>query len=159
MTTGHNRRSSLVLTRVLACIAVVASVCSGQNANRISVRLIDGTSGKPMAGVEILVDVVPGGNKNQNQLRGVTDAQGTVRFNLSHPIPDQIDLVFRRDVAICTSWTYTTDRILKTGVIADKKCMGKSVEYDGHPTPGELVVFARWVSMGERFWRSFWTEI
>jgi hypothetical protein len=139
---------------VLFCgaLAAVASVYSGGSPDRISVRLFDGTTGKPMAGVPILLGV-PAGNSNANQLRDITDSQGTARFSPSDPIPDQINLILGPDVRLCPSWTFTTEQILKTGVIADNKCRGTKFEYSGHPTPGELVVFARRVSLWERIRR------
>jgi hypothetical protein len=118
-----------------AALATVASLCSGGNSDTISVRLFDGTTGKPMARVSILVGV-PAGNKNANQLRDITNSQGTARFNLSDLIPDQIHPNSGPDVVMCPSWTFTTEQILKTGVIADTKCAGKNFEYDGHPIPG-----------------------
>jgi hypothetical protein len=141
------------LSRVLVCVAM-ASVCSGGNADHISVRLIDGMTGKPMAGVSILLGV-PAGNKNVNRLRDITDSQGIARFDPSDPIPEQIDLILGFDVAMCPGWTFTTEQILKTGVIAQNTCKGIKFEYSGHPTPGELVVFARRASWWQRFWRAW----
>jgi len=148
----HSLRILGAVVVLFCALAAVASVYSGRNPDRISVRLFDGTTGKPMAGVPILLGV-PTGNRNANQLRDITDSQGTARFSLSDPIPDQINLIFGVDVVLCPSWTFTTEQILKTGVVADNKCRGTKFGYSGHPTPGELVVFARRVSLLERIRR------
>jgi hypothetical protein len=102
MTTRLNRSAFEFLTRVLVYIAAVVSVCSGGNSNCVSVRLFDGTTGKPIGGVSMLV-AVPAGNKNANRLRDTSDSQGIARFNLCDPIPDQIDLIFGPDVRMCPS--------------------------------------------------------
>lgn len=146
----------LCVVAVLFCaaLAAIATVCSEGNSNRILVRLIDGPTGKPMAGVSILLGV-PAGNENVNQLRDTTDSQGIARFNPSDPIPSQIYLLFGGDVVMCPGWTFTTEQILKTGVIAENRCRGGKFEHSGNPTPGELVVFARRLSWWERFWRAW----
>ena len=124
-----------LFTRALLCMAAIASVCSGGNSDRISVRLFDGTTGKPMGGVSILLGV-PAGNRNANQLRDITDSQGIAGFDLSDPTPDQMNLIIRPDVAMCPSWTFATEQISETGVIADNKCSGTQFEYSGHRQQG-----------------------
>jgi hypothetical protein len=138
-----------LLARVLVCLTVAVLVCSGENVDQISVRVLDAVTGKPIVDVPLLLGV-PIGNEDANKLRDRTDSKGTARFYLNNPIPDRIRLIFGLEIDLCPNVAFSTDQVLKTGVIASNTCRGPRFEYSGSPEPGELVVFARRISLWER---------
>jgi hypothetical protein len=137
-----------LLTLVFVCFTAVASVCSAGDGEHLSVRVLDARSGKPITDIPLLLGV-PVENKNVNRLRDKTDSQGTVTFHVDDPIPDSFWLIFGPDIVLCHGITFSTEQVLKTGVIADNKCKGPKLGFNGSPKSGELVVFVKRLSLWE----------
>jgi hypothetical protein len=141
-----------LLTCVFVCLATVASVSSGENVHQLSVRLLDGKSGKPISHIWITL-AVPKGDKNANRWFDKTNSKGIVSFPLTEPIPESVWPLFGVDAELCFYETFSTEDILEIGVVAENKCKGPRFSYTAGPKPGELVVFARRVSAWERMKR------
>jgi hypothetical protein len=137
---------------VFMCFVAAASVPSGENADHVSVRVLDAATGRPIKGASLLLGVPPG-NKNENRLRDETDSEGSATFHLVDPIPERISLIIGPEIELCPQTAFVTEQILATGVVADDKCKGPRFKFNGSPKPGELVVFVRRVSVWERMIR------
>jgi hypothetical protein len=110
-----------LLTGVLVCLATVVSVSSEENVHQLSVRLLDGTSGKPIAHFWITLGV-PKDDKRANRWVDKTNSNGIVSFLLNDPIPNSIWPILANEVYLCSQVAFSTDQILQTGIVADNKC-------------------------------------
>jgi hypothetical protein len=116
------------------------------------VRLLDGTDGKPITRFWITLRV-PKGDKRANRWVDKTDSKGVVSFPLTDPIPDSISPILGNEAYLCSDVTFSTDQILKTGIVPIINARTPASISTAARGPGELVVFAKRVSLWERIKR------
>ena len=129
------------------------SIASDQAENTLTLRVIDGKDGKALKGVSL---AVIWDEKGQHfLLSAITDAEGAAIFHLSAPIPERIGITYSpNEVWACSDIAFPTVQILKSGIIAQYKCNDRRrLKWTTPPKAGELVVFAKRVSLWERMRR------
>ncbi len=147
--------------------------CAAQNnypaeAEEISVRLLDCRSGTPYADKFVTIGFFHPENTPQTpDLKAKTAADGTVVFHL--PTPSGLFRVFpgtSNDLYPCSSMVFhpiDLHRIVSEGIVSQcsKKVQGCRCKFGKavgaiHSRPGELVILARPITLGERVRWSTW---
>lgn len=161
------RSCFFLLASLFAALCAMGTACWGQ---QVTVRVINGKSGKPMRGQGVFAnsrdarlypDIV--GNlgpwlTKTDQGPATTDKNGIVRFSVPPPEPEQlsVDVGVPSEVVPCQNRPsdFDTKEVLKSGVVAGNTCdpSGK-VRAKFHPTPGEIVVFVRKLTFREKWCR------
>jgi hypothetical protein len=137
---------------VALAVAAQAFAISGGSADHFSVLLLNGNTGKPISNESIHIGV-DRNDPNRNQLRGKTDANGSVTFYYKTAAPNSISLIYSKAEDCSYARThYSTSDVLAIGLVAENKC-DASLQYSGKPKPGQLVVFAKPVSPWQRMIR------
>ena len=145
-------RLSLMLCVILAA---VVPRCSAQT---VIVRAIDVKSLKPIKGKVIRMQFAdfPPPQLRAGYVDRETDRDGRAVFNLPSPLPARIIINIEfANWRQCSpqAFLYDTRQVLRSGVVADDRCTYDASE-SFSARPGEIVVFARYVSLWERL-RSF----
>ncbi|HEY0701302.1 MAG TPA: hypothetical protein VGD60_00915 [Candidatus Acidoferrales bacterium] len=149
-------RARLVICIVLAAaLALVAcSLCAfGATDDHFSVLILDGSNGKPIANLSILVGV-DRNDRNKNELRGKTDADGRASFYYKRPLSSRVSVILGAAALPCPKApvSYPTEDILSAGVVAKNTCDARYF-YSFAAVPGQLVVFAKPLTLWERIIR------
>jgi 5-hydroxyisourate hydrolase-like protein (transthyretin family) len=140
------------------CLHVGSLNCSAQEANCISVRVLDAKSGKPIKG---LLTSVQTRSEHQRDFKSLemTDAQGIVRFCLNDPIPASFRLEFSQFYETDPSGLVDTKAILEKGSVAGN-IHNKGKFHDREtPKPGEMIIFGRrwwWIDRMLEKWFGEW---
>jgi hypothetical protein len=149
---------SLAFTAVLFGFAVFAHCAvRAQNHNstvtNLTVIVLDGNTGKPIKGVHALsVISVEGRPKGLNQ---ETNGNGVAVFHLTDSIPERFGFDFPvEEFGLCSDgMPFSTEQVLKTGIVSRNTCAGARFQYSAPPRPGEVVVFGKRVTLWQRILR------
>lgn len=145
----------VVFVVVLAATTIsLPCIASDQAETTLTVRVIDNKDGKALKGVSL--GLVTWDEKGQHfLLSAITDAEGAAIFHLSIPIPERIGITYSpNEVWACSDIAFPTIPILKSGIVAQYKCNDRRrLKWTAPPKAGELVVFAKRVSLWERMRR------
>jgi hypothetical protein len=137
---------------ILFLAAVVGGSAPAQAPARITIVVINKTNGRPLREAKILIGV-PAGNKNSNRIRLTTDSSGKATFQFVDPAPDQFSIIWDSETESCL-WTFSPEQVIKSGFVAcDCGNQNPTCHYKSPPEPGQLVIFARPVSVFERMLR------
>jgi hypothetical protein len=167
------------MSRVMALgLALIISIsCPAQNSDpaevqEITVRLLDCRTGAPYGDKFVTIGFFhPENTPQPPDLKAKTAADGKVLFHLPKTTPPELFRVFpgtEKDLYPCSSMVFSpTDlhRIISEGIVSQCstkvqgcRCkFGKAVaEIDSRP--GELVILARPISLGEKIRWSIWQD-
>ena len=152
MRTPHNRLRFLGS----ACIAVF--LASGgralpQSVESIAVRVINAKTGKPVSNRTVSVSYTNPPHGYSTRVDSKTTLQGTAWFKLNErPSRLMVDPLLR-SWTLCSPDEFSTEEILRQGVVADNKCdpTGK-VRKAFSARPGELVIFAAYGNLWKHIW-------
>ncbi len=140
---------------VFARCAVQAQQITNAPPTNLTVIVLDGNSGKPIKGIEPLI-VVKG--KLPIRLNQKTNSNGVAVFHLTDPLPEQIGISFFPDeFGECSDgMPFSTEQILKTGLVSRNICSGAKFHYSASARPGEIVIFGK---RGPTLWQRILQEI
>ena len=155
----------------------ISMSCAAQNndpaeSEEITVRLLDCRSGTPYADKFVTIGFFHPENTPQTpDLKAKSAADGKVVFHLPEMTPPGLFRVFpgtRNDLYPCSSMVfYPIDlrRIISAGIVSQcsKKVQGCRCKFGKavaaiHSRPGELVILARPITLGERVRWSIWQD-
>ena len=117
----------------------------------ISVRLLNAANGRPFKDVKVALMIWSDKDNFTWGAQANTNAEGVALLELPGQIPGRIGLWYTRDdIRSCSHMPVATAQVLNVGLVADNTCKGDKFLYRANPQPGEIVVFARPVSVWER---------
>jgi hypothetical protein len=120
----------------------------------ITVRLMDASNGKPLKGVSLGFEFTTETGRALKFWNAVTNTEGRVVISLPEPVPERIVISYSpNEVGSCSDVDFLIARVLKAGIVAEYKCNDDKTKWPSKATPGELVLFARRVSLWERIKR------
>jgi|SRR5215471_1162597 len=153
--------------RQLFRVLLLFSLVSSSAAQDIKIRLLDCRSGIPYGARAVRIGFFhPDGAPEIPDLKEQTAADGSAVFHFSEKLPSQF-IVFPgtgKDLYPCsTLLPFDRRKVISKGIVSrcSKKVQGcrckfgKAVE-EVHSDPGELVIFARPITRGERLRWSIW---
>jgi hypothetical protein len=79
---------------LIATITAGHSICYGDTGHRLSVRILDAKSGKPIKRVSVGLLVTNEKGRSVGLLDAVTNSEGVAAFDLSEPVPERIQITF-----------------------------------------------------------------
>ena len=139
--------------RVAVVIALVwlMLLCGACFAQQIEVRVINANDRKPLTQETVLVQFL----NPESSLRLQTDRLGQVRFSLPNPIPAHVNVrvTLKSEYWHCGCWVMTdTSKVMQNGVmqLAPTKNGTASGFIAAPPDPGQILIFARPFTLGER---------
>jgi len=156
----------VVMTMVTLCAGIQGKSSSGafhqattgqsqsypaSNSHHIHLLLLNGTSGKPVTGVWVLLKG-EGQNTKSNWPQSVrSNSEGVAEFSLAAPIPEKVGVSFGiNEFSSCSDAQFVTEQILSSGVVAQNICATGRV-YSAHPpVAGQLVVYGRGITVWQR---------
>jgi hypothetical protein len=148
-------RIPLAVCVLLLLVSLVGSftIQSSERENRLTVRVLDPRNGKPLARLFVGILVWRQG-RTVDLGHAVTDANGVASFQLPNLIPDRVGISHSPiDLQWCSDEAFPTETILKTGIVADRKCDQVNLKITATAAAGELVLFARRVTFWEKVLR------
>jgi hypothetical protein len=132
----------------------------------ITVRLVDAKSEKPLRKVYVSMfswkgpwvfnpkDSTP--PPKQDFATGITDKEGRVVFHLPEPPPDYVRFLLGPAGDFWDCWEqqdYSTDEILRRGIVAGYKAKCRKLSSQASPQAGEVVIFEIKLTAWEKFVR------
>src|SRR5271154_2341585 len=121
------------------------------NDHHIRLLLLNGTSGKPVAGVWVLLKGVGQNTKSDWPQSVRSNSEGVADFSLADPLPEKVGLSFEiHEFSSCSDAQFVTDEILTSGVVARNICAAGRVYSSHPPIAGRLVIYGRGVTVWQR---------
>jgi len=121
------------------------------NDHHIRLLLLNGTSGKPVAGVWVLLKGVGQNTKSDWPQSVRSNSEGVADFSLADPLPEKVGLSFEiNEFSSCSDAHFVTDEILTSGVVARNICATGRVYSSHPPIAGRLVIYGRGVTVWQR---------
>jgi len=141
---------NLVLLFVFLAGAVMSPNSQGAD---VTVKAVDGRTGRPLAGYVIRLDGIDAMYPEANThplATATTGSDGTATLHLDEPLPKALFIVlwkahFPRSVMIdCARPEFSTDEVLRSGVVGRNACdPAHRINHTFSAGPGQVVVFAR----------------
>jgi len=86
-----------------------------------------------------------------------TNSGGVAVFHLTDPLPERIGISTGLEVGLCSDgMPFSTEEILKTGLVTNNACRGAKFQYLTPTRPGQVVIFGR---RGLTLWQMILREI
>jgi hypothetical protein len=122
----------------------------------ISVLVLDGKNGKPIANESVLVCSVRGNRKLSQTQSPRSNSRGVADIFLADPLPERIGISFGAlDFASCSDVAFSTDQILHGGIVARNTCADPKVYSSHAPVVGQIVIFGRRITLWDRILQEF----
>jgi hypothetical protein len=131
---------------IVACFLLAAGPSASfcQTGHILTVKVLDARNSKPLRHIRLWL----GWSKGSQSPSAETNDAGTAVFHLPDPLPDGRPWLSCRFVVICSGSRVSIDQVLARGTVAENN-RGKA-KLSGNPSPGELVIFARRLSVFQR---------
>ena len=158
MRAGQSRVSYKPLRYVaLACLLISiltwGQLTYGDGEQVISLRILDAKSGKPLRKVTAAMITWKDGQVKLLS-REKTVQECLIVFRLPGLLPDRIGFDFSPDeLGYCSDLAFSTELVLSAGIYAPNKCGSVELSASFKQKPGEIILFASRVSLGERMRR------
>src|SRR5271163_2769246 len=119
--------------------------------HHIRLLLLNGTSGKPVTGVWVLLKGEGQNTKNNWPHSVRSNSEGVAEFSLADPLPEKVQVSFEiNEFSSCSDAQFVTDQVLTSGVVARNICATGRVYSSHPPVAGRVVIYGRGVSVWQR---------
>jgi hypothetical protein len=145
------RRPRLYVALALLFAGISDGVLFAGAEHILSLRIVDAMTGKPIK--KVSASVVKWNEHGQIVVlsQGKSNAEGVIVFHLSEPLPDRIGFDFSPDeLKYCSDLAFSTAEIINVGLLAQNKCQANKTTFSLSRKVGEITLFAKKVSLGER---------
>jgi hypothetical protein len=127
---------------VIAAFFLTQATSSAQNT--ITVRVIKGSTGKPLRGYHAWVQFRGSGQRNSQRLMRETMSDGAANFQLDEPLPETIFVSLGVGDAACSGQASIAMWELQNhGVAIGEECGLAAKAKRISPTPREIILFVR----------------
>lgn len=127
---------------------------STSNGHSITVKLLNADTGKPVKSIWVPLWELDEKYKHTKLLNAKTDSDGIAYFHFPSPLPERIEFSFGPDeFASCSEVQFATDQIIKAGIVAHNTCGGSGPKPSVSAVSGEIVIFGRRITLGQRMRR------
>jgi len=124
---------------------------TASNDHPIHLLLLNGTSGKPVTGVWVLLKGEGQNTKNNWPHSVRSNSEGVAEFSLADPLPEKVQVSFEiNEFSSCSDAQFVTDQVLTSGVVARNICATGRVYSSHPPVAGRVVIYGRGVSVWQR---------
>jgi len=150
----ETRRVNLFFVSLVAIFTLGLSYSTSAENHDLAVLVLDGNSGKPFKHTWLSINWHDGRPRALGQK---TNSSGVAVFHLTDLLPERIGLSTGLEVGLCSEgMPFSTEEILKNGVISKNVCSGAKFQYSTPARPGQVVVFAK---RGWTLWQRMLEEI
>ncbi len=146
--------SKLFVVALVAIFSAGLPYSTSAENHDLVVLVLDGNSGKPFKHTWILINWDDGRPRSLGQK---TNSGGVAVFHLTDPLPERIGISTGLEVGVCSDgMPFSTEEILKTGLVTNNACGGAKFQYLTPARPGQVVIFGR---RGLTLWQMILREI
>jgi hypothetical protein len=146
--------SKLFVVALVAIFSAGLPYSTSAENHDLVVLVLDGNSGKPFEHTWLSINWHDGRPRALGQK---TNSSGVAVFHLTDPLPERIGISTGLEVGLCSEgMPFSTEEILKNGVISKNVCSGAKFQYSTLARPGQVVVFAK---RGWTLWQRMLEEI
>ena len=150
----ETRRVNLFFVSLVTIFTLGLSYSTSAENHHLAVLVLDGNSGKPFKYTWLLINWDDGRPRALGQK---TNSGGVAVFHLTDPLPERIGISTGLEVGLCSDgMPFSTEEILKTGLVTNNACRGAKFQYLTPTRPGQVVIFGR---RGLTLWQMILREI
>jgi len=152
-------RMKLMIILVIGFVSLAVGgpfASSNDKGPKVRVLVLRYDNAKPVKGLWMLLEMLNEHGKSDGMpgLSVRTNGEGVAEFYLPNPVPERLALAFNpNDFGSCSDYEFSTEQVLKSGVVSEGSCSDPKLHYSEPPRPGVLVVFGRRVPWWEQMWR------